>query len=78
MVHTAQGFLPESEAKAKGLKPSKLSGTEFRRLLRAGEVRSLKLGPQERRIPMGEVRAYVDRLVAEQIGASTSEAPRAS
>ena len=34
MVHTAQGFLPESEAKAKGLKPSKLSGTEFRRLLR--------------------------------------------
>ena len=37
MVHTAQGFLPESEAKAKGLKPSKLSGTEFRRLLRAGE-----------------------------------------
>ena len=37
VVHTEKGFLPESEAKAKGLKPSKLSGTEFRRLLRAGE-----------------------------------------
>jgi sulfate adenylyltransferase len=35
MVHTENGFLEES--KAKGLKQSSLSGTEFRRLLRAGE-----------------------------------------
>ena len=38
MVHTAErGFVTESEAAEKGLKPSQLSGTEFRRLLRAGE-----------------------------------------
>jgi excisionase family DNA binding protein len=50
-------------AKKMGVSLSKLY-----KLLRAGEIRSLKLGPQERRIPMSEVRAYVDRLVAEQIG----------
>jgi sulfate adenylyltransferase len=33
----AGGYAPETEAKAKGLKQMKLSGTEFRRLLRAGE-----------------------------------------
>mmetsp|Transcript_36709 Transcript_36709/g.87874 ORF Transcript_36709/g.87874 Transcript_36709/m.87874 type:complete len:146 (-) Transcript_36709:146-583(-) len=38
IVHTAErGFLPESEVKDSGLTLSKLSGTEFRRLLRAGE-----------------------------------------
>ena len=36
MVHTEKGFLPESEAKEKKLKVNKLSGTEFRRLLRGG------------------------------------------
>ena len=45
-----------------------VSLSKLYKLLREGEIRSLKLGPQERRIPMGEVRAYVDRLVAEQIG----------
>lgn len=40
MVYVGQGesgYVPESEAKAKGLKAAKLSGTEFRRMLRAGE-----------------------------------------
>jgi excisionase family DNA binding protein len=50
-------------AKKMGVSLSKLY-----KLLRTGEVRSLKLGPQERRIPMSECQAYVARLVAEQIG----------
>ena len=54
-------------AKKMGVSLSKLY-----KLLREGEVRSLRLGPQERRIPMSEVRAYVDRLVAEQIGGEAS------
>jgi ATP sulfurylase len=29
-----EGYMGESEAKEKGLKPKKLSGTEFRRLMR--------------------------------------------
>jgi sulfate adenylyltransferase len=37
MVHTSAGFMPESEAKKAGAKTNKLSGTEFRRLLRSGE-----------------------------------------
>jgi len=38
MVYTVEGgFMPDSEAKGKGFKPAKLSGTEFRRKLRAGE-----------------------------------------
>ena len=36
MVHTEKGFMPESVAKADKLKVNKLSGTEFRRLLRGG------------------------------------------
>lgn len=32
-----EGYLPESEAAARGLKKLALSGTEFRRRLRAGE-----------------------------------------
>ena len=32
-----EGYLQESEAKEKGLDAKKLSGTEFRRLMRAGE-----------------------------------------
>lgn len=45
-----------------------VSLSKLYKLLRAGEIHSLRLGPQERRIPMGECQAYVDRLVAEQIG----------
>jgi len=38
VVYTEEhGYLQESEAKEKGLKAMKLSGTEFRRLMRAGE-----------------------------------------
>ena len=33
----ARGYVAESEAKAKGLKITKLSGTDFRRRLRGGE-----------------------------------------
>ena len=38
VVHTPQGFMPGSEAKAKKLSVNKLSGTEFRKRLRAGEA----------------------------------------
>lgn len=37
MVYTDKGFRTENEAKNNNLKAMKLSGTEFRRLLRAGE-----------------------------------------
>lgn len=37
LVSTEEGYMPAEDAKAKGLKPTKLSGTEFRRRLRAGE-----------------------------------------
>ncbi len=37
MVYTEKGYFEESAAKKEGLKQFKLSGTEFRRLLRAGE-----------------------------------------
>ena len=39
IVYTGEehGYMQESEAKAQGLEAWKLSGTEFRRLLRAGE-----------------------------------------
>lgn len=50
-------------AKKMGVSLSKLY-----KLLRDGEIHKVVLGPQERRIPMSEVRAYVDRVVAEQIG----------
>lgn len=36
-VGPEEGYVQESEAKAKGKKVAKLSGTEFRRMLRAGE-----------------------------------------
>ena len=38
VVHTAEGFLPGSVAKERKLPVNKLSGTEFRKRLRAGEV----------------------------------------
>lgn len=37
-------------------------------LLRRGEIHSLDLGPQTKRIPMTECRAYVERLMTEQLG----------
>jgi len=37
MVYVGDGYVPESEAKTKGVKIVKLSGTEFRRRLRASE-----------------------------------------
>eukprot|EP01059_Diplonema_ambulator_P030795 TRINITY_DN5418_c0_g1_i1.p1 TRINITY_DN5418_c0_g1~~TRINITY_DN5418_c0_g1_i1.p1 ORF type:complete len:399 (+),score=189.13 TRINITY_DN5418_c0_g1_i1:59-1255(+) len=37
LVYTDEGYITAEDAKAKGLKPLKLSGTEFRRRLRAGE-----------------------------------------
>ena len=37
VVYTSEGFMGASIAKEKGLSPFKLSGTEFRRLLRSGE-----------------------------------------
>jgi excisionase family DNA binding protein len=50
-----------------------VSLSKLYKLLRAGEVRKLELGPQERRIPMSECEAYVDRLKAEQFGPSAGE-----
>lgn len=38
------------------------------RLMRAGEINALELGPQVRRVPLTELEAYVDRLVTAQIG----------
>eukprot|EP01060_Flectonema_neradi_P029784 TRINITY_DN419_c2_g1_i1.p1 TRINITY_DN419_c2_g1~~TRINITY_DN419_c2_g1_i1.p1 ORF type:complete len:400 (+),score=107.99 TRINITY_DN419_c2_g1_i1:66-1265(+) len=37
LVYTEEGYMTADDAKAKELKPLKLSGTEFRRRLRAGE-----------------------------------------
>jgi excisionase family DNA binding protein len=37
-------------------------------LMKKGEIHSLDLGGQVRRIRTSECQAYVDRLVAEQIG----------
>lgn len=36
MVFTDAGYVPETEAAARGLKAHKLSGTQFRRMLRDG------------------------------------------
>ena len=36
-MYTGEGYVPESEAEARGLKAKKLSGTAFRKMLRAGE-----------------------------------------
>lgn len=45
-----------------------VSISKLYRLMNDGEIHNVKLGPQERRIPMTECKAYVDRLIAEQIG----------
>lgn len=45
-----------------------VSISKLYRLMNEGEIHNVKLGPQERRIPMAECKAYVDRLIAEQIG----------
>jgi excisionase family DNA binding protein len=46
-----------------------VSMSKLYRLMRDDELHHVKLGPQERRIPMSECEAYVARLVADQIGA---------
>lgn len=51
-----------------------ISLSKLYKLLREGEINSLKLGPQERRITMSECQAYVDRLVAEQTGTQAGAA----
>lgn len=57
-------FLTYQEAAAKlGISVSRLY-----RLMRAGEIHNVKLGPRERRIPLSECEAWAARLVAEQIG----------
>ena len=38
------------------------------RLLRDGELHNVPLGPRERRIPLSECEAYVDRLKAQHLG----------
>jgi excisionase family DNA binding protein len=44
------------------------------RLMREGEIHNVKTGPRERRIPLSECEAYVDRLKAGQIGAGPGAA----
>lgn len=45
-----------------------VSMSKLFQMLRAGEIHSLKLGPQMRRVSARECSAYVDRIEAEQIG----------
>lgn len=42
--------------------------SQLYRLMRRGEIRSLALGPQVRRISLAELEGYVARLEAEQHG----------
>lgn len=51
-----------------------VSLSQLYKLMRAGEIHSLELGPQVRRIPMTELDAYVARLRAEQIGTNPGTA----
>ncbi len=51
-----------------------VSLSQLYKLMRAGEIRSLELGPQVRRIPMSELEAYVARKVAEQLDTSPGAA----
>lgn len=51
-----------------------VSLSQLYKLMRAGEIRSLELGPQVRRIPMSELEAYVARIVAEQLDKSPGAA----
>lgn len=51
-----------------------VSLSKLYQLLRSGEISKVELGPQVMRIPMSECQAYVDRLVAEQIGPKTGKA----
>ena len=44
------------------------------KLLRAGEIRKLEVGPNTMRITTTECREYVDRLVARQSGPKAGEA----
>ena len=44
----------------------RISRSELYRKLDAGEIRSIYIGPRQRRIPMEECRAYVRRKLGEQ------------
>lgn len=41
-----------------------VSRSQLYLLLRAGEIHSLDVGPQVKRIPLSECQAYVQRLIA--------------
>jgi excisionase family DNA binding protein len=45
-----------------------VSTSQFYRLMRQGEIRPLRLGPQVRRVSLAELEAYVARLEAAQHG----------
>jgi excisionase family DNA binding protein len=63
-------MLTYREAAAKlGVSVSKLY-----KLMREGEIHNVRLGPRERRVPLSEVKAYADRIVADQIGAGPGAA----
>jgi excisionase family DNA binding protein len=51
-----------------------ISMSKLYREMRDGRIHNVKLGPQERRIPMSECEAYVRALVAEQIGSEPGAA----
>lgn len=46
----------------------RVSRSELYRLLDASEIRSIYIGPRQRRIPMSEIHAYVKRKLDEQAG----------
>ena len=49
-----------------------ISKSQLYVLLRRGELHSLDLGPQTKRIATSECEAYVDRLIAEAVAAKAS------
>ena len=51
-----------------------VSMSKLYQMIRDGEIRSVKLGPQTSRIPTDECEAYVDRLKAEQYGPKAGKA----
>jgi excisionase family DNA binding protein len=55
-----------------------VSLSQLYKLMRAGEIRALELGPQVRRIPMSELDAYLARKIAEQFGEQSGVAGTAA
>lgn len=51
-----------------------VSLSQLYRLMRAGEIHSLTLGPQVRRIALTELEEYVKRLIAARDGANPGAA----